>query len=141
MSEEVTIGDVQYRIGKMDARTQLHIARRLSPIMSALVGLIRQEDQGASIEDVLKPIANQLAGMPDAEVDYILDRCLAVCSRENDRHGTGWGPVMASNGRLMFQDITVAGMLQLAAAVIQENLAGFFGDLGSLLGALRPPTA
>jgi hypothetical protein len=129
MAEPVTIAGHAYAIGRLDPRKQFHIARRLAPIMEGLVGLL---SSGSSIspETALGPIARQIAGMPDADVDYIISNCLAVCSRESTVHGAGWSPVQISNGKLMFEDIDMGAMLQLVAAVVQENLGDFFAGLG-----------
>jgi hypothetical protein len=130
---EVEIAGNAYSVGKLDARRQLHVARRVMPIMGSLVGLLRGQGVGASlsIETALPAMAEQLAAMPDADVDYVIDACLSVCQRQNQTHAGGvWSPVRAPNGRLMFEDVDLGVMLQLVGAVIQENLGGFFGGLG-----------
>lgn len=129
MSEPLTIAGVQYQVGKLDARRQLHVARRVMPIMGSLVALMQTQGQ-VTVQAALPAMAEQLAAMPDADVDYVVTTCLSVCQRKNELHGGGWGAVQASNGRLMFDDIGLGEMLQLVAAVIQENIGGFFGGLG-----------
>lgn len=140
MDEPVTIAGADYRIGKLDARKQLHVARRVMPIMGALVGLMQAQGQ-ITVTAALPAMAEQIAAMPDADVDYVVGNCLAVCQRRNDVHGGGWGAVQASNGKLMFDDIGLPEMLQLVAAVIQENLGSFFAGLGQTSASVEtsPP--
>jgi hypothetical protein len=50
--------------------------------------------------------------------------CLAACHRKNPLGQ--WVRVTTPQGDLMFEDIDLEVMLQLAFAVIQDNLASFF---------------
>jgi hypothetical protein len=70
------------------------------------------------------PLTDALSGMSDEDVDYVLDVCLGVCQRLQP-NGQG-APVIARGGGLMFEDIDMGQMMQLAVKVIQENLGGFF---------------
>lgn len=118
---EFEISGQQYRSGKLNARQQFHVARRLAPVLG---GLVDASSAGAeSFSKFLQPIADAISGMSDADCDYVLDTCLAVVQRQQ---GTAWSPVMASSKAIMFDDIDVGVMLQMAAKVIQENLGSFF---------------
>ena len=123
---EVTIGGQDYTIGKLDARRAFHVARRLAPVMSAMAG-----EEGGEPMNALGSMSEALAKMRDEDADHVINSCLSVCQRKNEVHGTGWSPVAASNGRLMFQDIDLPQMMQLVWAVIQENLSSFFSGLPS----------
>jgi hypothetical protein len=120
MSDIVEVGGHKYRIGRIDARKQFHVARRLAPLLAGMGGLA---NKSAGFAAVLAPITEALSSMSDEDVDYVLDACLGVCQRlQQDGRPA---PVMTRSG-LMFEDIDMGQMIQLAVKVIQENLGGFF---------------
>jgi len=122
MNEPIEIGGNSYRIGQMDVRKQFHVARRLAPLLPGL-GAMKSADKGDLIESV-GPIAEILSKMSDEDVNYIIDACLAVCARSQGASAPA--RVVNNAGQLMFQDITMPQMIQLAVAVIQGNMSGFF---------------
>jgi hypothetical protein len=138
-----TIGEHLYEIGKMPTRTQFHVQRRVMPILLALgpsligaLGSIKATGDGEgkgeeAAADIMTaaamPLVNSLATMPDAELDYIINACLSVCSRQV---GEKWARVMAPDGHtFMFADMSSADMMKLTVATIQENLGNFFDML------------
>lgn len=145
MDTLITIGTQEYRVGKLSPMKQFHVARRIAPLLAALGGAalsapkdiaaIEQSDASAddaaedsalgAIQHFLQSLAPALASMSDEESEYIINTCLAVVKRKQN---TSFAPVIASNGRLMFEDIALPDMMQLTVAVIQENLGSFFPD-------------
>lgn len=130
---ELAIGGNNYRIGKLTPFQQFHIARRLAPVLFALGSSAEQaadklrasiEGQGLDTLSVYGPVADVLSKMSDADSEYVLGTCLAVVHRQQ---GASWAAVHAQGGGLMFQDIGLAEMMQLAVAVLKENLGNFFG--------------
>lgn len=121
MNDIVEVGGQKYRIGRIDARKQFHVARRLAPLLAGMSGLT---DKNAGFAALIAPLTDALSGMSDEDVDYVLDVCLGVCQRIQS-NGQG-APVTARGGSLMFEDIDMGQMIQLAVKVIQENLGGFF---------------
>jgi hypothetical protein len=147
---DVEINGQQYRIGKLDARKQLHVARRLaSTPMSVLIGAgaepgelpdairARAEASGfdpAEAQNLLPMLLpalslRSLGELSEADCDYIVNNCLSVCHRQSGANGAqNWLPVFnAQAGQLAFQDIDLDGMLQLTVQVLRENLGSFFG--------------
>jgi hypothetical protein len=147
MSEDriVKLGDNNYKIGHLDTFAQFHIARRLAPLLANLGAALKEA--GPALEDKSKqeeskdqasedaglealsvavgPIAETLSRMPEADVDYILHKCLAVCQREISPNR--FAPVQLRNGtRLMFEDIDMSVLLGLTINTIQDNLSSFF---------------
>ncbi|MGE4191787.1 MAG: phage tail assembly chaperone [Pseudodesulfovibrio sp.] len=120
---ELTIKDKSYRVGRMDARRQFHVVRRLTPLLSGLTDLAALKSDPLA---ALGPIAETIAAMKDQDADYIIDACLAVTERQ--QAAGGWAKVM-QHGSLMFEDLDMADMLRLAGACLQENLGGFFDAL------------
>jgi hypothetical protein len=121
--KEVTVQNFVYRIGMMDARKQFHVARRLAPLLASLTEVFNKPDTA-----VTGLLAIEISKMKDEDVDYVIDNCLAVCERKQEVGGTvGYAPVRAPNStRLMFADIDASALMELTAAVVEENLKGFF---------------
>lgn len=126
---EFTINGSDYRSGKLDAKKQFHLARRLGPVLAKLPGVPESE--------IFAAVAEEIADMSDEQCDYILDTCMAVVKRQQ---GDAWAPVFnARAGVMQFDDIDMSAMLTIARYVIEENLASFFGGkLG--LGRSSPTT-
>ena len=130
---EIEVGGQLYRIGKLDAFKQFHVARRLAPIQLAM-GLSAGEmmakgaeaNETAMLGAIMGPIAEIVAKMPEDDVNYILRTCLAVCTRSQGENK--WARVMV-DANLMFADIDMTHMMRLTIEVVKENLGGFFGML------------
>lgn len=137
---EVEIDGTEYRIGQLDAMTQLHVARRLAPFLSSLAAAAVQVDKGMSTEDWLRaafgPVSDILSAMPDEQVNYILNACLAVVSKKQQAGNSSpvWAPIQKNN-RLLFQDITSPTLLKLTIAVVRERLGPFFGEALAAFGS------
>lgn len=111
----------------MDTFKQFHVARRLTPVLGSLASAA---GSGSDLTKAIVPIADAISSMADADCDYILHACLNVVKL--DQGNNTWSPIF-SNGLLMFQEIDMATMLQIAVKVIQDNLSGFFqGAAGAI---------
>ena len=129
----ITIKEKTYRAGRMDARRQFHVVRRLAPIISGLTDLAALKSDPMA---ALGPIAEALAAMKDEDADYILNACLEVTERQQP--AGGWAKVMRQ-GSLMFEDLDMADMLRLAGVALVENLGGFFDGLPQRSAPPPPP--
>lgn len=116
-----------YRAGTIDARTQFHIVRRLAPVFGELVPAMRGGAKDGL--DALPAIAGALAKLSDADADYCIFGLLKAVTRKQAQ-GLGWGPVSVGE-TLMYDDITMSLMLQLAWQTFSVNLSGFFDALPS----------
>lgn len=140
MTTETAVGGNEYRIGKLPPFKQFHIARRLAPILSAIgsaalslpndaAPAVKQaasdEDDFAALLKFVGPIASSLSQLSDDDTEYVLNTCLGAVQRKS---GNGWAKVLASNSKLMFEDIDLPTMTQLTIAVIKENLGSFFPE-------------
>jgi hypothetical protein len=82
------------------------------------------------------PFAEALAHMQDEEVDYILDKCLAVLLRKQ-AGDTGWAKVWSPQAqKVMFDDIELPTMLKLTARVIIDRIVPFFPALALTLNGV-----
>lgn len=120
---ETQINGNTYRIGKLDARTQFHVARRLAPLLAGIGKTLNQPKNKDDLFSTFGPLADALSSMSDEDTDYVLDKCLSVVHRAQ---GNQFAPVMTTNGRMMFDDIDLPSMMQLAVTVVRENIGGFF---------------
>lgn len=119
---EFEINGQAYLAGKMNTFKQFHVSRRLVPAFGVAAAAISGE---VKFEDLVQPIMQAIASMTDADCDFILDACLGVVKRR--QHGDSWAPIYAGSSQsLMFDDIDMPTMLQIAGKVIQDNLSGFF---------------
>lgn len=126
--DKFKVGALVCRAVRMPARTQFHVARRFG----ALLGKIEEMDAlrvGGSALAAAGPLGEVLASMPDEQIDYILDACLAAAEVEQNG-GLGWAPIRV-NGVVMYP-LDMVGELTIAAHVIKANMAGFMSALGEL---------
>lgn len=119
----------EYRIGKLDAFKQLHIARRLAPLMAGMVKAFSASDGEDALDLAAVPIAEAIAQMSDADVEYVTKTCLRAVKRID----SGKALDMMVGEDLRYQDIDLATMLQLTVAVVKDNLGSFFLTGQSLL--------
>ena len=143
--KELTIGKHLYRVGKLDAFTQLYIARRLAPCLAgvgALAGLDRAAAKGeAALGEeetarILRFLSTAAGALKDEDVEYICNACLSVTDRK--QAGGNWARVRAG-GATMFE-VTLPELLQIVTAVVVENMGDFFAALPSGTGWLNPQT-
>lgn len=141
---EEEIDGFRYRAGKLDARKQWNLIRRLAPVLTALGPALQSmaknmPQEGATTdlaEDVnmmfsaFGPLAEALGNLDDATSDYVINVCLTVV--HTNRTGSSWAAVSTSNGQLMFQDITMMTMIRLVILVLRENFENFLGELPGL---------
>lgn len=154
---ELTLAGKNYKTGRLDVFVQGNVARKLMPVVATLgvaardvltmapppVAVVNEAEPEASAAGAVEmteaafgnlmagmagPMAMVIAEMPDKHWNFILMSCLAVCERQVDAPGQGWGRVLSSNGRMQYDDIQLPEMMQLVFAVIRENLGNFFQD-------------
>lgn len=143
------IGGVTYRAGRLNAIKQLHVVRRLAPLIGSLKGADlrgamtpaltddEKAKQTAAMLTLLEPLAEAVAGMSDEATEYVLAACLGVCQRQMPG-GLGWSPVWGEQARRpMFDDISMPSMMQLVGKVLVQNV----GDFTSALSRTTPAAA
>ena len=118
----VEINGHKYRIDKMAAFDAMHFVRR----MSALVG-----------GDV-KDVTQALSAIPDHEFETTIGYLLKYVYRA-DPSGAGFAP-LAVNGKLMYGDVDLIGLLDICSAVFRDNIADFLPILANKLAGSKTPT-
>lgn len=144
---EFEIDGVQYRSGKLDTFKQLHVSRKIAPLVPKLLpafAAIAQRQKaigkGLSADDVgiiaqaIQPVADVMSEMSEQDVEYVFGNCLAVVQR---KQGKDWAYVWR-NDSLMFDDIELPTMTQIAMKVVWDNLGPFIQGLLAKQTASNP---
>lgn len=125
MPFEFEIDKLKYRASPINARLQFHIARRLAPLM---VGVFAFREIGMQ---ALPLTLDQLAKMPDADLDYVLDAGLASVSRLD---GANLEPQpIFGRGGLRYADITMGQQMRILMKVVEPFLSDFFESLPNVV--------
>lgn len=141
MATEHKIGAHLYRIGRLNAKDQLQIVRRIAPVFSdsapMVMSVFRRIKAGErptldTLIEHFEPAVKAFKGMSDDDVDYVVDKALSVVDRQM-KGAAGWGPMTAPNGVLMHQDLDWVVTVQLVWLVIQQNVLNFFDAAPSSL--------
>lgn len=132
-----------YDIGKLNAKQQFHVLRKLAPLIThvpALLPLAHQfktKGDAASENAVLEnsallqaigPVASAFAELPEKDADYVIHTCLGVVRRQA-QGGTGYCGLVTTGGDLMFEGMPMLEMLTLVVHVLRESLGDFFSAL------------
>jgi hypothetical protein len=133
---DLTVNGLDYKFDKIPALAQFHIVRRLAPIIGELLGAVGPSLKGGKTEvnqdEMLKalvPITTALAKLSDEDADYIIFGLLKVVTRKQS--GGGWAKIVTGSV-LMFDDIDMKVMVQLAVKSFMVNLGGFITALPSV---------
>lgn len=126
----VKIKEASYSIGRLSAKKQFAVSRRLVPFIGDIMPNIKDlmSGEGALLDravELVPQIANTLASMKDEDCDFIFDTCLAVVKVQRPE---GWFALTTPDGgTMMYHDlIELPEMLQLTAEVVKANLMSFF---------------
>ena len=134
MPSEVEVNGQSYLIGKLNARQQLHIVKRLAPVIQGLLPIwtyIQQSQRGeVSAGEVgmhaAVALSNTIGMLSDEASDYVLDMCLSVVRFRTPagtytslRAGNGTGGIMLEEA----DDLAV--QMRLLWEVLYANLGNF----------------
>lgn len=133
---EFTVGEYNYKTNSFfDPFESLGIARKLSPAIPLLDPIFQAEN---SAKDNTIIIVMALSRIPDTDCDQVVRKCLAKISRF-ESEANKYAPILSKTGEIMYQDISLKKMLDLAVKVIEENLGDFFRTALAGLEAAREP--
>ena len=105
---ELELNGTYFRCGKMPTRVQLHVVKRLMPVMQGMLPLfaVRRDADGNPVAGVdgmnvyqaLAILANTVGDLSDTDADFVLDAALGCVAW---RQGAGWQPLRAPGGVFM----------------------------------------
>ena len=117
MSTEFTVGDHTYSARRLDAFTQLHVGRRLAPLLGYITAA------GGNFASVVEA----LSAAPQADVDYIVRNTLKSVKRKS---GEAWADVYNQTAeKLVFEDIDGLHLLEIVSQALQGDIVPFFSGL------------
>jgi hypothetical protein len=131
---EIAIGENVFRIGKLNAIQQLHVSRKIAPVLpkilpamvasKALMGSLSEENPDLEgLSSMLSPVAEALASMPDADAEYVFNACLSVVQlQQGNAYVAIWNP---DTQRSQFDFIDFFLMIRLVVHVIWGSLGNF----------------
>ena len=139
--EIIPIGGHDYSIGRLNALDQLHVSRKIAPIIPNIMPILTEVAKGdlekviESIESgeneelggleplakALEPFMEAIAKIPEEDVNYVIHKCLSVVKRN--------GAVVCRGESIMFDDLDMNHLLPLTVAVIRTNLGNFIQGL------------
>lgn len=139
--EIIPIGGHDYSIGRLNALDQLHVSRKIAPIVPNIMPILTEVAKGdlekviesieadenaelAGLEPLakaLEPFMEAIAKMPEDDVNYVIHKCLSVVKRN--------GSVVCRGESIMFDDLDMNHLLPLTVAVIRTNLGNFIQGL------------
>lgn len=127
MAAEFEFGGRTYLIGKMGPRDQLHVLRRVMPLLSPILLSLKQAQSGVPFNKIgmMIVMSEDLAKIPDDQLNYVIDTCLSVVEVKTD----GKPLKLMVNGRSMFGEMDLPTMIQVMWAVLMENLRPFLSGL------------
>jgi hypothetical protein len=132
MTMNLTIGPVNYKIDKLNVKQQAKLVRKLLPFAKALLpyissrGEVKSMDEGSMIE-LLGPLGDLVAAMPDKDWDDLISTCMSVVRRQD---GVGWQSVWNVQSDMpQYMDMELPEILQLVGGVLKFNLGPFMAAL------------
>lgn len=141
---EFAIGDRTFRTVPLSAFDQLRVARRIWPVLSAVVKasdkkLIAQIKQvkdakpeaadavmpsNESIAEIMGVIGEAIEALSEDELDSVIRTCLSVVQMKD---GKSWVAIYNKDAQdFQYDFINLPIMLQLAFRVIEDALGDFF---------------
>jgi|SRR5665213_626046 len=127
------VGTRKFKLNKIDAFKQFHIVRRLAPILGDLLPVahklskVSPDQMGEDQFQALSPIMVGISKLSDEDANRVL---LGLCSAvEMQQMPAGNWARVATDAGLMFQDLELSVLLQVAAKAFMYNLSGFFAVL------------
>jgi hypothetical protein len=141
---EIQIDGNVYRIGKLSAFAQLHVSRKIAPVlpkllpaMMASMSLVARKDEEMpdlnDLADAFGPVAQALAEMPDKDAEYVYNACLSVVQIQQGSASVNiWNPDAQCS---QFDFIDLGVMTRLVGHTVWGSLSGFINGFLAKLPA------
>lgn len=139
MERDFQLGDKKFKLNKLDAFKQFHVARRMTPLLADIVPVmqklapkIKNEDTSMTEEQkfdalmpILTPILTGLSKLTDEDANYVMHNLLSCVEYQ---YMSAWATV-STGKELRFQDLELPVLLQVAGRSFMYNLSGFMAAL------------
>lgn len=137
-SNEFSIGGRNFKLRKINALKQFHIARRIAPILADVLPALGDIQRVAKLEGlseserldefakIAAPFMVGISKLSDVDADKVLYGLLS--SVEMQQAAGNWANV-STDTMLMIQDLELPQLLQIAGRAFAYNLSGFFTAL------------
>lgn len=131
----------QFRVKKLSAFEQLHLSRKIAPLLPPLAPLLlkmTQKDKKdpmsvdvLSVAELAGPFADALADMKDKDAEQVFNLTLSSVEIQTDEDRNVWMPLWNVGARMAieteFND--VAKLLPIVTRVVIHNLGNFMAAL------------
>jgi hypothetical protein len=140
-AESFEINGRKFKLNKVDAMQQFHIARRIGPLLSEILpvmGKIAKQMSNGAMETMTEeqkfdemskaaaPFMNGLSKLSDQDSEFVLFRLLNSVEVHQPEYNS-WARV-ASHAGIAMQDIDLPILLQAAGRALFFNLSGFLAS-------------
>lgn len=125
MSErDFSIGNIKFKLNKLGIFKQFHLSRYILPIMGDIIPIASKisANKNADQFETLVPILTWMSKLPKKEAEEIFLTLLS-CVEMQQAQG-GWA-YLANDTTLMFQDLELPTLFQVAGRAFGYNLKGF----------------
>lgn len=135
MNRDFEAGGKKFKLNKINAFDQFHIVRRLAPVLGELLPVLgkikgmsaEQLDDPKFLEEHLgdfAPVLDGFAKLSDQDSNRVL---MGLCSavEMHQPESNSWAFVVRGQN-LMFQDLELPTLLQIAGRSFAYNMADFF---------------
>ncbi len=130
MEREFSVGNKSFKLRKVDAFKQFHIVRRLAPVLKDLIPIATKmkkgDDESESVK-ALAPILDGISKLSDKDADFVLINLL--CAVEMKQESGAWARVATPESGMMFDNLDLPLMLNIAGRAFMYNIEGFFSAL------------
>ena len=128
LNEEFLLGTNNYRVNRMGAMAAFDVARTLGPVLEWM-GRLLADKPDASREAIIRAFCGSMGMLGRKDAMDAVYGCLAAVLR---RQPSGWA-VIYNTGNVVFDDITMPEVLELAWCVLEANgILSFFGGSPSV---------
>lgn len=157
--ETIKIANQDYTIGRLNALDQLHVSRKISPIIPTIIPILTEvskgglaelfdslgEDEDLNLEELkgfnlesldglsgaLSPFTEALSAMSEEDTNYVITKCLSVVYSN--------GAALSVKGSIMRDDLGMEQILPLVIAVIRTNLGNFIRGMLTKARSMKSP--
>jgi hypothetical protein len=129
---DFSIGDMKFKLNKIDVFKQFHIARRLGPIMGEIIAVapkvkglkddMPENEKLEMIGQLAKPVMDGFSKLSDQDANFVL---MGLCSAVEIQQSNNWARLV-NGDTLMFNTMELPTLLQIAGRSFMYNIAGFF---------------